>query len=262
MSVYRRILAGALALGLLAVLGAAWRFASGPAHSETAIPNDVMAVMAEASTNQKLCCLTFDDGPSPNTGPIAAALAEYNAKATFFVTAQPMNEAYLDALPALVEAGHQIALHSASHDYAKIYASPQAFWLDIKALRQALAPWVPVEGLCWLRFPGGSTNTVSHRYGGRQIMLTLTAEAAEKGYRWIDWNVCAEDATSAHPDADAIFENVREGAAGRDVCVVLLHDTARCGETVRALPAILRWFDEQGYVFCTVEEMFSVTDGG
>ena len=119
-----------------------------------------------------------------------------------------------------------------------------------------------VEGLCWLRFPGGSTNTVSHRYGGRQIMQRLIAEAEEKGYRWIDWNVCGEDATAARPNADEIFENVRRGAEGRDVCVVLLHDTAATAATVRALPDILAWFEAEGYRFCTVEEMFSMTDGG
>lgn len=254
-----------LAAAVLALAWLAWLALPAPArraHPETAVPDDTLAVMAEARTDEKLCCLTFDDGPSPHTGALAETLAEYGAKATFFVTAQPANTDYLPALGELAAAGHQIALHSASHDYARIYASPEAFWLDIKALRQALAPWVEVEGLCWLRFPGGSTNTVSHRYGGRQIMQKLTAEAAEKGYRWIDWNVCAEDATAARPNADEIFENVRRGAEGRDVCVVLLHDTARCAETLRAMPRILDWFAEQGYRFCTVEEMFSVTDGG
>ena len=157
----------------------------------------------------------MNDGPSKHTDAIAAALAEYHAPATFFVTAQPANLPYYDRLPALLAAGHQIAMHSASHDYAAIYQSPEAFWLDIKALRQALEPYVPLDELYWLRFPGGSTNTVSHRYGGRQIMQRLIAEAEEKGYRWIDWNVCGEDATAARPDAAQITRNVTEGAAGR-----------------------------------------------
>ena len=150
----------------------------------------MLAVQAEAAQPGRYVCLTFDDGPSKHTDAIAAALAEYHAPATFFVTAQPANLPYYDRLPALLAAGHQIAMHSASHDYAAIYQSPEAFWLDIKALRQALEPYVPLDELYWLRFPGGSTNTVSHRYGGRQIMRRLIAEAEEKGYRWIDWNVC------------------------------------------------------------------------
>ena len=77
----------------------------------------------------------------------------------------------------------------------------------------------------WLRFPGGSTNTVSHRHGGRDIMKTLKAQAEDKGYRRIDWNVCAEDATASHPNAAQILRNIRRDADGHDTCVVLLHDT-------------------------------------
>ena len=252
-------------LGLVFLLGlcaaAYWR-AAGAAGRHAGIPDDTLAVQAAASAPGRIACLTFDDGPSDNTAAIADILAEYGAPATFFVTAQEQNLPHYGQLPALLAAGHQIALHSASHRYEQIYADPTSFWLDIKALRQALEPYVPAEDLTWLRFPGGSTNTVSHRYGGRQIMQRLIAEAEEKGYRWIDWNVCGEDATAARPDAAQITRNVTEGAAGRDVCIVLLHDTAATAATVRALPDILAWFEAEGYRFCTVEEMFSMTDGG
>ena len=67
---------------------------------------------------------------------------------------------------------------------------------------------ITVDAIHWLRFPGGSTNTVSHRYGGRQIMQQLKAQAEQKGYAWIDWNVCAEDATASHPNAAQILRNV------------------------------------------------------
>lgn len=250
------VLCAAVAVGVALVKGR-----GGPAL--TRIPDDRFAAVAALTVpGEKFVCLTFDDGPSENTAPILDVLAEYGVHATFFVTAQPVNEPYFGQLRAIVDAHHQIALHSASHRYDQIYQSDTAFWLDIKALRQALSPYVDTDSLCWLRFPGGSTNTISHRYGGRQIMSDLIRQAQEKGYRWIDWNVCAEDATSAHPDADAIVDNVCGGTQGKDVCVVLMHDTAATGETVKALPRILAWFRDNGYRFCTVEEMYTVTDGG
>ena len=122
----------------------------------------------------------------------------------------------------------------------------------MKALRQALEPYVDVESIDWLRFPGGSTNTVSHRYGGRDIMKTLKAQAEDKGYHW---NVCAEDATASHPNAAQILRNIRRDADGHDTCVVLLHDTKATGQTVKALPDIIAYFKEQGYTFCTVAQM-------
>ena len=229
---------------------------------DTDIPNDWFALPAAAMDEEakeammlKIACLTFDDGPSKHTEEILSILQEYDVPATFFVTAQGVNEPYLPLVKTIAEQGHQIALHSASHEYNQIYQSTEAFWLDIKALRQALSPYVDVESIHWLRFPGGSTNTVSHRYGGKGIMKQLIRQAEEKGYEWIDWNVCAEDATASHPDADRILKNIQRDAKGRDLCVVLLHDTKATGQTVKALPEIIEWFQSEGYHFTTVEEM-------
>ena len=235
---------------------------------ETDIPNDAFAVQAPADSDTaevmmlKMVCLTFDDGPSPNTQPILEILADRDVPATFFVTSQEANQEYLPQLSSIVEAGHQVALHSATHKYATIYQSSEAFWLDIKALRQAISPYVPVENIPRLRFRGGTTNTVRRKCGGNGIMKQLIREAEEKGYQWIDWNVSAEDAGGGHPDADQILKNIQEDAEGRDLCVVLLHDTARTDATVEALPAVIDWFRGQGYHFCTVEEMYEARDGG
>ena len=209
----------------------------------------------EEGAAMKICCLTFDDGPSKYTPQVLAALEKCDAKAPFFVTAQDANQDYLSYLTDIEAAGHQIALHSASHSYSRIYSSTENFWLDIKALRATLANYIDVDAIHWLRFPGGSTNTVSHRYGGNGIMKTLKAQAEDKGYHWIDWNVCAEDATASHPDAAQILRNIRRDADGQDTCVVLLHDTKATGQTVKALPDMIAYFREQGYNFCTVAQM-------
>ena len=210
---------------------------------------------AAPSLPEKWVCLTFDDGPSKNTRPILEILDKEQVPATFFVCAQDANEKYLPLVADIAAAGHQIALHSATHQYSKIYASTDAFWQDIRTLRQALEPYVDVAAIDWLRFPGGSTNTVSHRYGGNGIMKALKAQAEDKGYHWIDWNVCAEDATASHPDAAQILRNIRRDADGQDTCVVLLHDTKATGQTVKALPDMIAYFREQGYNFCTVAQM-------
>ena len=122
-------------------------------------------------------------------------------------------------------------------------------------LYTSLANYIDVDAIHWLRFPGGSTNTVSHRYGGRQIMQQLKAQAEQKGYAWIDWNVCAEDATASHPNAAQILRNVQNDAKDQPICVVLMHDTNATHETVKALPDILEWFAAKGYRFFTVQQM-------
>ncbi len=233
-------------------------------YEETAVPNDCFAVAAASAETAipRLVCLTFADGPSRNTQAILDRLEQEQVPATFFVCAQEINEPYLPLVREIVAGGHQVAMHSASHKYSRIYQSPEAFWQDIKALRQALEPYLALDTLTWLRFPGGSTNTVSHKYGGSGIMETLKTETGEKGWHWIDWNVCGEDATAAHPDADQILRNVQQDAQGHDTCVVLLHDAKAANHTVQALPGIIQWFREQGYTFCTVEQMAELQSGG
>lgn len=249
---------------LLAVLAAVVHLLYHQEFADTDIPDDCFAAVAATGENAlpRLVCLTFDDGPSPNTQPLLDILTQEKVPATFFVCAQEINRDYLPLVRSIVQQGHQVAMHSASHQYAKIYQSPEAFWQDIKDLRQALEPYLSLGDLTWLRFPGGSTNTVSHKYGGSGIMKILKAQTEEKGWHWIDWNVCGEDATAAHPDADRILRNIQEDAKNLSTCVVLLHDTKATGQTVQALPQIIQWFREEGYTFCTVAQLAELQTTG
>lgn len=249
---------------LLAILAAVIHLLYHQEFADTAIPNDCFAVAAATGETAipKLVCLTFDDGPSCNTQPILDILAREKVPATFFVCAQDINQEYLPLVRTIQQQGHQVAMHSASHRYAQIYRNSEAFWQDIKALRQALEPYLSLEDLTWLRFPGGSTNTVSHKYGGSGIMKELKAQTQEKGWHWIDWNVCGEDATAAHPDAGQILQNIQEDAEGLSTCVVLLHDTKATSQTVKALPQIIEWFRAEDYHFCTVAQFSELQSSG
>ena len=213
------------------------------------------AQKASTDSAAKTVCLTFDDGPSENTQAILEILARQDVPATFFVIGAQNNKAYLPLVRQEAEQGHQVALHSCSHEYDEIYASPEAYWADIDALKQELSAYIDTDGIDCLRFPGGSTNTVSHKYGGSGIMKTLKAQAAERGYHVIDWNVCADDAVGGHPSARRVYENTIEDVGEKSVCVVLMHDTAATDTTVEALPDIITWFQEKGYAFCTVNDM-------
>ena len=86
-------------------------------------------------------------------------------------------------------------------------------------------------------------------------MKQLKEQAEEMGYRTIDWNVSAEDAAGGHPSAETIVKNIIKDAKEHNICVVLMHDTKATGTTVEALPEIISWFSENGYQFCTVEDL-------
>lgn len=203
---------------------------------------------------EKWVCLTFDDGPSKTTPAVLAALDAAVVHGTFFVVATGYNEKYLPLLTQAAAAGHQIALHSASHEYSDIYRSSAAYWKDIALLKERIAPYVDAENIRYLRFPGGSTNTVSRRYGGKGLMQQLKTEVEQRGWQWVDWNVCAEDAVGGHPSADTIYRNVVRETGEQTHCVVLMHDSATTRTTAEALPDIIRWYADNGYAFLTVAE--------
>ena len=209
---------------------------------------------AEEPLPEKWVCLTFDDGPSRTTPAVLAALDAAGVHGTFFVVATGYNEKYLPLLTQAAAAGHQIALHSASHEYSDIYQSSDAYWEDIALLKERIAPYVDVESIRYLRFPGGSTNTVSRRYSGKGLMKQLKAEVEQKGLQWVDWNVCAEDAVGGHPSADTIYRNVVRETGQQTNCIVLMHDSASTRTTAEALPDIIQWYTDNGYTFLTVAE--------
>lgn len=203
---------------------------------------------------EKVVYLTFDDGPSKVTPQVLDVLKQEGVPATFFVMAAENNKEFLPTLERTVAEGHLVALHTCTHEYKKIYQNADSFWEDIEALKQAIAPYGCGEANI-LRFPGGSSNTVSRKYGGSDLMKTLKAQATEKGYRYVDWNVCGNDSIGGTPSAAHIYRDVVNSVDGQDVCVVLLHDAATNKNSAQALPDMIKWFKNAGYRFDTVDHL-------
>ena len=96
-----------------------------------------------------------------------------------------------------------------------------------------------------LRFPGGTSNTVSRKYN-RGIMSKLSNSVIDKGYQYFDWNVDSDDAGRAR-DSETVFENVKNGVDGNKISIVLQHDTKEF--SIDAVEQIIIWGKENGYVF-------------
>ena len=188
--------------------------------------------------------LTFDDGPGPHTRELLDLLDSYDVQATFFV----MNNGYYDLLREMVEKGHSIGIHTRTHKYREIYASVDAYFDDLYGMQDIIEEQTGVK--TWLmRFPGGSSNSVSCFSPG--IMTTLTAAVQEAGFHYFDWNVDSNDAGGAKT-ADEVFRNVTNGIVRQNVSIVLQHDVQ--GFSVDAVERILIWGFENGYTFLPLRE--------
>lgn len=217
----------------------------------------VLPTVAEAADEDapKTVYLTFDDGPSENTEKVLNVLKEAGVPATFFVVGAENNTEHLPLLQRTLAEGHCIGLHSCTHEYRKIYASADAYWTDIEALKLTLQPYCGDYAFSVLRFPGGTSNTVSHKYGGSGLMEELAAQAKEKGFTVVDWNVSAEDSIGGHPSANTIASRVIRDCKGKASAIILMHDSSTNDATVEALPTIIGWLQENGYTFDTADHL-------
>ena len=187
--------------------------------------------------------LTFDDGPSSNTEDILDILDYYNVKATFFVIYhKDMEEQY----KAIVDRGHTIALHTYTHDYSKVYRSETAFFNEITRISDYVYSVTGVRTRI-IRFPGGSSNTVSNHYS-RDLMQTLKVSVPQKGYVYHDWNVDTEDAAHNNLAPEKILENVKNSLTKYRKPDILMHDAGETKRTtVEALPEMIEYIYSQGY---------------
>ena len=190
-------------------------------------------------SDKKKVYLTFDDGPSSNTEKILDILDEYDVKATFFVTGYQANK-HPEWYKEIADRGHTIGMHSYSHVYRDIYSSNESFLADIDKLSDYIKETTGVEAK-YLRFPGGSSNSVSS-----VAMSDLCNLVHERGIEYFDWNISSQDATSPAPSAATITANVLSGIDAHENAIILMHDAAEKNATVAALPGIIEGIKARG----------------
>lgn len=201
--------------------------------------------MNKKNVKSKTAFLTFDDGPLRYTEDILNVLQRHHVKATFFVTGSKTKYG-LQMYKRIVRNRHAIGNHTYSHDYRYIYSSVHHFKKDFYRLENLLRRSVKIKSRIF-RFPGGSNNKVSHRYGGKQIMPKIIAEMNRLGYKYIDWNVDSNDCKMPRRTPDAITRRVLRECRRKREAIIIFHDFSK--STVTALPAIIRGLKEQGFTF-------------
>ena len=197
-------------------------------------------------SNSGVIYLTFDDGPSSTTTEVLDILKRENVKATFFVV--NYSNKYEDVIKRIVNEGHTIAVHSYTHNYKYIYASEANYYEDLLKLREKIKNTTGIETNI-IRFPGGSSNTVS--MFNRGIMSRLTKSVKEKGYHYFDWNVDSRDAGGAKNSTE-VYNNVMNSLKTKRNNVVLMHDFSNNKKTIEALEKIIKDSKQKGFTFSKI----------
>lgn len=179
--------------------------------------------------------LTFDDGPGKFTGQVLDMLAAHNARATFFVIGQNITPESRPHLNRIVAEGHEIGNHTWNH--------PELPSLSAAKLTDELARTSKVIKA----FTGVQPHTLRPPYG--MTNEKVAREAKRQGLAQVMWTVDTVD-WKDHNTA-VVVKRAKQAKPGS---IVLLHETAKT--TVAAVPHLLKYFDQQGYTYVTISEMF------
>lgn len=191
-------------------------------------------------SDARIAYLTFDDGPYLDTSmDFLDFLDEQDIKATFFYLKK--TEATYPIYQRIIDSGHTLANHSASHRLKKensIYASVETFAADILENKIFVE-----ENFNYttniLRFPGGSPTA--------GIIKDACVDAIrEMGYGYVDWDITTGDGSNSGTVEDYIH-GVIDNYEPYNIMVVLMHDYAR--NTLEALPTIVETLRNDGFIF-------------
>ena len=196
--------------------------------------------------------LTFDDGPSTKTtSQILDILKEKDVKATFFV----LDYSYGSEKEALVirefEEGHTVALHGISHDYSKIYSSLETLIKNFTDLQEKVKTSTGYTSKI-IRFPGGSSNTVSKKYRAG-IMTEAVEYFSNSEFIYFDWSVDSRDAGGVS-SSEELYSNVINGLKPGKTNIVLMHDSVNKEYTIDALERIIDFCISEGYELKAITE--------
>jgi len=209
----------------------------------------VTTVTHRPDVSEPLLCLSFDDGPGPQTPAILDVLAEHGARGTFFVLGESI-EGREEILARTIAEGHEIGNHTFSHPHALDLEEPELEH-DIARCQRLLTAAEPAL----FRPPYGEDALRCSRVAARRG-LPVTAL----------WSIDPRDFAERDPDAIAdVIE--REAAAG---AIVDLHDgfprvtsTDRDRTpTVQALERAVPRLVERGFRLVTISELLAAPAAG
>ena len=210
----------------------------------TATATRQVSVYENTAAGSNPVYLTFDDGPSDRVTPrVLDTLKAYNVRATFFIV--NYGESGKALIRRMIDEGHTVAIHGYSHDYASIYKSDEAFMQNVYRLRDRLRADFGYEATI-IRFPGGSSNTVSRQYSVG-IMSRLAQRVQNEGFTYFDWNVSSGDAAGTPASSGRIYSAVTSALRHGRSNVVLMHDAGTKSTTADALPDIIQYCLANGY---------------
>lgn len=178
---------------------------------------------------QKIIYLSFDDGPHPLvTTFVLDELDKYGAKATFFCIGKNVAE-HPDVFKRILEQGHAVGNHTFNHlDGWKTG--------NVKYLQNILEARNYIDSHLFRPPYGRITRTQ------RKLLVQQ-----DEPYQVIMWSVLSGDFDENITPEKCLGNVLKNSGSGS---VIVFHDSEKAFERLQyVLPAVLKYFAEEGYSF-------------
>lgn len=185
----------------------------------------------------KTIYLTFDDGPSRLTLPIASYLNSQGIAATFFALGRNI-KGHEKVVRETVALGHLVGNHTMSHDLHKLKGSLSASSNEI-GKTAALVEKLGGDGKM-VRIPYGATSK------------TLISTVAAEGGQIFDWDINSLDSSRTGAKDHAYIEQAviqQLHKSGKRHIIMLFHDGAGHEATLVAIRNLVPRLKQDGYRF-------------
>ena len=200
--------------------------------------------IGKVDPTKPMIAFSFDDGPaydyngSNSTKRILDVLEKYNARATFFMVGERVNNETKHLLDKEIQLGCELGNHTYSHNH---YGS-QVTASDISKASKQIEK-ISGKAPTMFRCPGGS------------ITPAIRKECKKEGMPLAYWSVDTEDWRSK--DAGKVYKNITKYAY--DGSIVLMHDIYP--STADAVEKVVPELIAKGYQIVTVSELIAAKTG-
>ena len=196
--------------------------------------NGIYDPQKKKRTDGPAVALTFDDGPGPYTGRLLDILTQYNAKATFFMLGELVND-----YASVVQRGHELGMEQGNHTWDhKIltHLSDGDIRKEISSTNDVIQS-VTGSAPTLFRPPGGGYNSSVLANCGDKPVILWSIDT-------LDWKT-----KNVKQTYRTVIDNVTDGS------IILMHDIY--SQTVDAAEMIIPELLERGYRLVTVSELAS-----
>lgn len=178
--------------------------------------------------------LTFDDGPHPIvTNFVLDELKKYNAKATFFCIGKNVKN-YPDVYKRIVAEGHGVGNHTQDH-LNGWKTTTDNYLNNIREAKKYIA-----------------SSLFRPPYGRIRSAQIKALQQSEQAFKIVMWTVLSGDFDRALSVEKCCSNVINNSSAGS---IIVFHDSEKAVEKISyALPIVLKYFTEKGYVFEKIEQ--------